>query len=42
MGEFSPWHFALVFFIAVMMFGMPFVAGYFVGRYVELKKLKRP
>jgi len=42
MGEFSPLHLALVFSMAVISFGMPFLAGYFVGRYVELKKSKRP
>jgi predicted Na+-dependent transporter len=42
MGEFSPWHWALVLFVTVIMFGMPFLAGYFIGRYVELKKSKRP
>lgn len=42
MGEFSPFHWLIVLFVAVFMFGMPFIAGYFLGRYVESKKLRRP
>jgi len=31
----------MILFIAVMFFGIvPFVAGYFLGRYVERKKLR--
>jgi hypothetical protein len=28
-------------FAAAMVFGTPFLAGYFLGRYVEMKKLKK-
>jgi hypothetical protein len=39
MGEFSPYHWLVVLFIAACMCGItPFIAGYFVGRYVERKK----
>jgi len=29
-------------FSALMIFGMPFLAGFFLGRYMEMKKTKRP
>jgi hypothetical protein len=41
-GLFSPVHLVLILFSAAMGFGMPFLAGFFLGRYVEMKKLKRP
>ena len=41
-GFFSPLHLLLLIFSATMVFGMPFLAGYFLGRYLELKKSKRP
>ena len=39
-GLFQPFHLLVLLFIAVMSYGAPFLAGYFLGRYVELKKLK--
>jgi hypothetical protein len=41
-GFFQPLHLLLLLFSAVMVFGAPFLAGFFLGRYVELKKSKRP
>lgn len=41
-GLFQPLHLLIILFCAVFMFGMPFVAGYFLGRYVEAKKSKSP
>lgn len=41
-GLFQPLHLLIILFIAVLSYGMPFVAGYFLGRYVEAKKPKRP
>jgi hypothetical protein len=41
-GMFSPLHMVLVIFIAAMTFGMPFLAGYLLGRYLEIKKSKQP
>lgn len=40
-GAFQGVHLVIILFVAVMMFGMPFLAGYLLGRYVELKKWKR-
>ena len=39
-GLFQPFHLLVILFIAVLSYGVPFVAGYFLGRYVEMKKLK--
>ena len=39
-GIFSPLHLLIMLFSAAMVFGMPFLAGFFLGRYVELKKSK--
>ena len=39
-GLFQPLHVLVVLSVAVLSYGMPFVAGYFLGRYVEMKKLK--
>ncbi|HUO14504.1 MAG TPA: hypothetical protein VMX38_05915 [Verrucomicrobiae bacterium] len=39
-GFFQPFHLLIILFIAVLSYGMPFVAGYFLGRYVEMQKLK--
>ena len=39
-GLFQPFHLLVLLFIAVMSYGAPFLAGYFLGRYVEMKKLK--
>jgi hypothetical protein len=40
---FQPFHLMIILFIAVMFFGIvPFLAGYFLGRYVEAKKPKTP
>ncbi len=41
-GLFQPLHLLIILFSAGMMFGAPFLAGFFLGRYVELKKSKRP
>ncbi|HEY6338069.1 MAG TPA: hypothetical protein VIW68_06215 [Candidatus Sulfotelmatobacter sp.] len=41
-GLFQPLHLLIILFSAAMMFGLPFVAGYFLGRYVELKKSRKP
>jgi hypothetical protein len=41
-GLFQPAHLLVILFIAVIGYGMPFLAGYFLGRYVEAKKGKRP
>jgi hypothetical protein len=40
-GLFSPFHLLVLLFSAVSVFGAPFLAGFFLGRYVELKKSKR-
>lgn len=40
-GIFAPLHLVILLFSAVMVFGMPFLAGFFLGRYVEAKKAKR-
>jgi hypothetical protein len=39
-GLFQPMHLLIILFVAVLSYGTPFLAGYFLGRYVELKKLK--
>jgi hypothetical protein len=41
-GLFQPLHLLIILCVAVLSYGMPFLAGYYLGRYVELKKLKRP
>jgi hypothetical protein len=41
-GLFQPFHLLVILFIAVISYGMPFLAGYFLGRYVEAKKLRKP
>ena len=40
-GLFQLIHLLIILFSTLMMFGAPFVAGYFLGRYVELKKSKQ-
>ena len=40
-GLFQPFHLIIILFSTVMMFGAPFLAGFFLGRYVELKKSKK-
>lgn len=39
-GLFQPFHLLVILFIGVLSYGMPFLAGYFLGRYLEMKKLK--
>jgi len=39
---FQPRHLLVMLLVTLTSFGAPFLAGYFLGRYVELKKLKRP
>jgi len=39
-GLFQPMHLVILFW-AVLGLGMPFLAGFFLGRYLELKKLKK-
>ena len=39
-GLLQPFHLLVILFVAVLSYGVPFVAGYFLGRYVEMKKLK--
>jgi len=39
-GLFQPMHLLVIFLIAVLSYGMPFLAGYILGRYVEMRKLK--
>lgn len=41
-GLFQPLHLLILFLSSIFVFGMPFLVGYFLGRYVELKKSKRP
>jgi hypothetical protein len=41
-GFFAPLHLVILLFSALMVFGMPFLAGFFLGRYVEIRKAKRP
>ena len=40
-GFFAPLHLVILLFSAAMVFGMPFLAGFFLGRYVEAKRAKR-
>jgi hypothetical protein len=39
-GLFQPLHLLVLLVIAVLGYGMPFLAGYFLGRYLEMKKLQ--
>ncbi len=39
-GLFQPFHLLVILLVAVLGYGMPFIAGYFLGRYLEMKKLK--
>ena len=39
-GLFQPSHLLVMLLISVLSWGTPFLAGYFLGRYVEMKKLK--
>ncbi len=41
-GLFQPFHLLVILFVAVLTYGMPFLAGYFLGRYLEAKKQNRP
>ena len=41
-GLFQPFHLLIILFIAVLSYGMPFLAGYYLGRYLEAKKAKQP
>jgi hypothetical protein len=42
-GLFQPFHLLIILFITAMFFGIvPFLAGYFLGRYMEAKKPKTP
>ena len=40
-GVFQPFHLLIILFVLALSYGLPFVAGHFLGRYVELKKSKR-
>ena len=40
-GFFQPLHLLLLLIFAGITFGTPFIAGYYLGRYVELKKSKQ-
>jgi len=40
-GLFQPFHLLIILFVAVVSYGAPFIAGYYLGRYVELKKVKK-
>jgi len=41
-GLFQSFHLLMILFITATMFGvMPFVAGYFLGRYVEQKRSRK-
>ncbi len=40
-GLFQPMHLIIILFIAALSYGVPFVAGFFLGRYVELKKSRQ-
>ncbi len=40
-GLFQPIHMFIIVVIMVLSYGAPFLAGFFLGRYVELKKSKR-
>jgi len=39
-GLFQPLHVVVILLVAVLSYGMPFLAGYFLGRYLEISKLK--
>jgi hypothetical protein len=39
-GLFQPIHVLMLILIAVLSYGAPFLAGFFLGRYVELRKSK--
>jgi hypothetical protein len=39
---FQPLHLLLLLISAGITFGTPFIAGYYLGRYVERKKWKQP
>ena len=41
-GLFQPLHLLIILFSAAMVFGPPFLAGFFLGRYLELKKSRKP
>jgi hypothetical protein len=41
-GLFQPLHLLIILLIAIISYGMPFLAGYFLGRYLEAKKQKGP
>ena len=41
-GLFQPFHLLIILFITALSFGTPFLAGYYLGRYLELKKWKQP
>jgi len=41
-GLFQPFHLLIILFIVVLTYGMPFLAGYYLGRYLEAKKPKQP
>jgi hypothetical protein len=40
-GLFQPLHLLILLVCAGITFGTPFIAGYYLGRYVELKKWKQ-
>jgi hypothetical protein len=39
-GLFQPAHLLVMLFASLMTFGPPFLAGFYLGRYLELKKSK--
>ena len=41
-GLFQPLHLFVILVCAALTFAPPFIAGYYLGRYVELKKWKQP
>jgi hypothetical protein len=41
-GLFQPIHLLIILFMSGTMLVVPFLAGYFLGRYVELKKSRKP
>jgi hypothetical protein len=41
-GLFQPMHLIVILLITVLTWGMPFLAGFFLGRYLEIKKSRRP
>ena len=40
-GLFQPIHLLVILVCTAVSFGMPVLAGYYLGRYVELKKWKQ-